>query len=174
MCFMSVFREESETVLALKGLTPTGTLPLGILNEGRRGVQEGRHESETVLQLKGLNPGGKLPQGILSGGKSALVEIVADGHYSSALNPIECVTRMCFMSVFREESETVLALKGLTPTGTLPLGILNEGRRGVQEGRCPLAISSLSSRAAPPDGIARCFGGVCGPPSLLTRVVNSF
>uniref|UniRef100_A0A0K0DNE3 Rubis-subs-bind domain-containing protein n=1 Tax=Angiostrongylus cantonensis TaxID=6313 RepID=A0A0K0DNE3_ANGCA len=47
----SVLREESETVLALKGLTPTGTLPLGILNEGRRGVQEA---------LSGVQPGHRI------------------------------------------------------------------------------------------------------------------
>ncbi|KJH51778.1 hypothetical protein DICVIV_02091 [Dictyocaulus viviparus] len=47
----SVLREESEAVLALKGLTPTGTLPLGILNEGRRGVQEA---------LLGVQPGHRI------------------------------------------------------------------------------------------------------------------
>lgn len=36
-------------------------------------------------------------------------------------------------SVLREESETVLALKGLTPTGSLPLGVLSGGKPAINE-----------------------------------------
>lgn len=41
----SVLREESESVLALKGLTPTGALPMGTLQGGSRGVREVAAES---------------------------------------------------------------------------------------------------------------------------------
>ena len=45
------FREESEAVVALKGLTPSGTLPLGTLQEGKRGVREGRTASIFFLSF---------------------------------------------------------------------------------------------------------------------------
>uniref|UniRef100_F1KRR5 Serine/threonine-protein phosphatase n=1 Tax=Ascaris suum TaxID=6253 RepID=F1KRR5_ASCSU len=47
----AVLREESESVLQLKGLTPTGNLPLFTLQEGRRGIQEA---------LSGLEPGHRI------------------------------------------------------------------------------------------------------------------
>lgn len=47
----SVLREESESVLQLKGLTPTGTLPIGTLAEGRKGLQDA---------LQGFEPGHKI------------------------------------------------------------------------------------------------------------------
>lgn len=47
----SVLREESESVLQLKGLTPTGNLPLYTLHEGRRGIHEA---------LSGLGPGHRI------------------------------------------------------------------------------------------------------------------
>jgi serine/threonine-protein phosphatase 2B catalytic subunit len=47
----SVLREESESVLQLKGLTPTGTIPVGTLQEGRKGLQDA---------LQGFEPGHKI------------------------------------------------------------------------------------------------------------------
>ncbi|XGW27300.1 hypothetical protein V3C99_007702 [Haemonchus contortus] len=95
----SVLREESETVLALKGLTPTGTLPLGILHEGRRGVQEG----------------GKLPQGILSGGRSALVESltgVQPGHRIQSFAEAKRLDQM------NERMPPSMATPGQSPTAS--------------------------------------------------------
>ena len=38
------------------------------------------------------------------------------------------------IGLFREERENVLQLKGLTPSGQLPLGVLSEGRMGISTG----------------------------------------
>ena len=39
----TVLREESETVLKLKGLTPNGTLPLGALSGGNESLKLGEY-----------------------------------------------------------------------------------------------------------------------------------
>lgn len=47
---VSCFREESESVLQLKGLTPTGALPLGALSGGKTSLKNGKYIVSNILQ----------------------------------------------------------------------------------------------------------------------------
>ena len=38
------------------------------------------------------------------------------------------------MNIFRQESESVLELKGLTPSGMLPMGVLAGGKTSINSG----------------------------------------
>ena len=46
------FREQSEDILTLKGLTPGGTLPLGTLEGGKNAIEQGK---ESVLIFIGVS-----------------------------------------------------------------------------------------------------------------------
>ena len=46
----------------------------------------------------------------------------------------------CVCSSSRQERESVLALKGLTPSGQLPLGVLSEGKAGLSTSRDKLHV----------------------------------
>uniref|UniRef100_A0A0A9WSJ8 Serine/threonine-protein phosphatase 2B catalytic subunit 3 n=1 Tax=Lygus hesperus TaxID=30085 RepID=A0A0A9WSJ8_LYGHE len=57
----SVLREESESVLQLKGLTPTGSLPLGALSGGKTSLKNAlqgfspNHKITSFAEAKGLD-----------------------------------------------------------------------------------------------------------------------
>ena len=46
----------------------------------------------------------------------------------------------------REESESVVQLKGLTPSGHLPVGLLSGGKQGLETGKIHCSLFIVHSR----------------------------
>lgn len=92
-----------------------------------QGVMPGSKEASSIAQRKEV-----IRNKIRAVGKMARVFSVlrwAKMHWDVFY--IETTGTIFFL---REEHESVFALKGLTPTGQLPVGVLSEGKAGLSSG----------------------------------------
>ena len=63
--------------------------------------------------------------------------------YNNIRNAVNSDFEYFSLHFFREESESVLHLKGLTPTGALPLGALSGGKASLSNGKLYPKSSNL-------------------------------
>ena len=69
---------------------------------------------------------------VLRLGDAFAVLIIRHTPHSPSFSSFSLSFSYSFLS--RQERETVMALKGLSPSGQLPTGVLSQGSEGVQEG----------------------------------------
>ena len=63
------------------------------------------------------------------------------------LHCTDCIGFIIVFLIFREESESVVQLKGLTPSGHLPVGLLSGGKQGLETGKLDCSVFILETAA---------------------------
>ena len=63
------------------------------------------------------------------------------------LHCTDCIGFIIVFLMFREESESVVQLKGLTPSGHLPVGLLSGGKQGLETGKIHCSVFILETAA---------------------------
>ena len=63
------------------------------------------------------------------------------------LHCTDCIGFIIVFLIDREESESVVQLKGLTPSGHLPVGLLSGGKQGLETGKLHRSVFILETTA---------------------------